>query len=73
MGGLGSCAETRAERKALNAHILSIHDRDGAGRVIRHEVCVQNDGLSVELDWILIQINGPDTGIEGGLGLRSPV
>lgn len=41
MGGLGSCVETRAERKALNAHILSIHDRDGAGRVIRHEICVQ--------------------------------
>lgn len=66
MGGLGSCAETRAEKAALDVHILSTHERDGAGSMIRHEICVQNDGLSVEVDGILIQISGPGAGTESG-------
>lgn len=66
MGGLGSCAETRAEKKALDVHIISSHDRDGAGSMIRHEICVQNDELSVEVGGTLIQVSGPGAGTESG-------
>lgn len=69
----GAVQRNQGREEGFEYTYLSIHDRDGAGSVIRHEICVQNDGLSIEVGWILTQINGPDAGIERGLGLRSPI
>lgn len=46
---------------ALNAYILFTHDSDGAARGSGMKfVC----GISVEVGWILTQVNGPDAGTE---------
>lgn len=62
---MGSCYGAGRRRMpiycALNAYILFTHDSDGAARGSGMKfVC----GISVEVGWILTQVNGPDAGTE---------